>query len=31
MIFRRGAPGLLYSREALDITDLIVEKYNQKG
>jgi outer membrane protein len=31
MIFRRGAPGLLYSREALDITDLIVQKYNQKG
>jgi len=31
LIFRRGAPGLLYSREALDITDLIVEKYNQKG
>jgi outer membrane protein len=31
MIFRRGAPGLLYSREALDITDLVIEKYNQKG
>ena len=31
MIFRRGAPGLLYSREALDITDLIIKKYNQKS
>jgi outer membrane protein len=31
MILRRGAPGLLYSREALDITDLVIEKYNQKS
>ncbi|HEX5064698.1 MAG TPA: OmpH family outer membrane protein [Myxococcota bacterium] len=31
LIFRRGTPGLLYSREALDITDLVIEKYNQKG
>jgi outer membrane protein len=31
MIFRRGSPGLLYTREALDITDIIIEKYNQKG
>ena len=31
MIFRRGAPGLLYTREALDITDIIIERYNQKG
>jgi outer membrane protein len=31
MILRRGSPGLLYTREALDITDLIIEKYNQKG
>ena len=31
MIIRRGAPGILYTREALDITDLIIEKYNQKG
>ena len=28
MILRRGAPGLLYTREALDITDLVIEKYN---
>ena len=27
----RGTPGLLYTREALDITDLVIEKYNQKG
>ena len=31
MIMRRGSPGLLYTREALDITDLIIKKYNQKG
>jgi outer membrane protein len=31
MILRRGSPGLLYTREALDITDLIIEKYNKKG
>jgi hypothetical protein len=28
---RRGSPGLLYTREALDITDLIIQKYNQKS
>jgi outer membrane protein len=31
LILRRGSPGLLYTREALDITDMIIEKYNQKG
>jgi outer membrane protein len=31
LILRRGAPGILYSREALDITDMVIEKYNQKG
>jgi len=31
LILQRGGAGVLYSREALDITDLIVEKYNQKG
>ncbi len=31
MILQRGAPGLLYTREALDVTDLIIEKYNQKS
>ena len=31
IIRRRGSPGLLYTREALDITDLIIKKYNQKS
>ena len=31
MILRRGAPGLLYTREALDITPLVIEKYNAKS
>ncbi len=31
MIMRRGAPGILYTREALDITDIVIEKYNRKG
>ncbi len=31
MIIRRGAPGFLYTREALDITDLVIERYNKKG
>ncbi len=31
MIMHRAAPGLLYSREALDATDLVIEKYNQSG
>jgi outer membrane protein len=28
LILRRGTPGILYTREALDITDLIIQKYN---
>ncbi len=31
MIIRRGAPGVLYTREALDLTDLVIERYNQKS
>ncbi len=31
MIFHRSTPGILYVREALDITDIIIERYNQKG
>ncbi len=31
VIFSRNAPGVLYSREALDITDTVIEKYNQKS
>jgi outer membrane protein len=29
LILRRGTPGFLYTREALDITDQIIEKYNK--
>lgn len=31
LILRRGTPGLLYTREALDITDIVIEKYNAKS
>lgn len=31
LILQRGSPGLLYTREALDITDMIIERYNQKS
>jgi len=31
VILRRGASSLLYTREALDITDSIIEKYNQSS
>ena len=31
VIMRRGTPGLLYTREALDITDMVIEKYNAKS
>ena len=31
LIIQRGAPGVMYSREALDITDLVIEKFNKKG
>jgi outer membrane protein len=31
LIMRRGTPGLLYTREALDITDIVIEKYNAKS
>jgi outer membrane protein len=31
MIFLRHAPGLAYAREALDITDLVIEKFNKKS
>ena len=30
LILLRGAPGIMYSREALDITALIVEAFNEK-
>ena len=31
VIVRRGTPGFLYMREALDITDLIIKRYNNKS
>jgi outer membrane protein len=31
MIISRGAPGVMYTREALDITDLVIESFNKKG
>ena len=30
LIIRRGAPGVLYTREALDMTQLVIERYNKK-
>jgi outer membrane protein len=30
LIFRRGAPGVLYTREALDVTSAVIERYNKK-
>jgi outer membrane protein len=30
LIVRRGTPGLLYTREALDITDQVIQRYNEK-
>jgi outer membrane protein len=31
LILQRGAPGVIYSREALDITDRIIKKYDAKS
>ena len=31
MIFSRQTQGILYAREALDITDLVIERYDQKS
>ena len=31
LILRRGTPGVLYTREALDVTDLVIKRYNQKS
>ena len=30
LIIRRGAPGVLYTREALDVTEMVIERYNKK-
>jgi outer membrane protein len=31
MIMERNSPGLVYSKEALDITDQVVQRFNKKG
>ena len=31
VILERKAQGLLYSREALDITDSVIQRFNQQG
>jgi outer membrane protein len=31
LIFERGSPGLLYAREALDITDQVIKNFNKKN
>jgi len=31
MIFERGTPGLVYAKEALDITEQVVQRFNKKG
>ena len=30
LIIRRGAPGVLYAREALDMTEMVIQRYNKK-
>ena len=31
LILHRNSPGIMYAKEALDVTDLIIERFNQKG
>jgi outer membrane protein len=31
LIIGRNAPGVMYTREALDITDIVIERFNKKG
>ena len=31
LILQRDAPGVMYTREALDITDMVVSRFNKKG
>jgi len=31
LILGRNAPGIMYSREALDITDIVIERFNKQG
>lgn len=31
IIMERNSPGLLYAREALDVTDMVIQRFNKKG
>lgn len=31
VILERNAPGLLYAKEALDVTDMVIQRFNKKG
>jgi outer membrane protein len=31
IVLERATPGLIYAKEALDITDLVVQRFNKKG
>jgi outer membrane protein len=31
LILHRGSPGIMYAKETLDVTDLIIERFNKKG
>ncbi|MGH0034324.1 MAG: OmpH family outer membrane protein [Myxococcota bacterium] len=31
LIIGRNAPGVMYTREALDITDIVIERFNKRG
>ena len=31
LILHRGAPGIMYTKEALDVTDMIIEKFNKQS
>ena len=31
LILHRGSPGIMYAKETLDITDLIIEQFNKQG
>jgi outer membrane protein len=31
LILERSAPGVMYSREALDVTPQVIQKFNEKG
>jgi outer membrane protein len=31
LILHRNSPGIMYAKEALDVTDLIIAKFNKKG